>query len=92
MQETMITVNVILALFFVFSNIFLWLTVNNYVRYGLAMEWSPLTIHPVFITEVHSLPLGIGVSQFNIPFWLFWVIFMVNIGFIIKLGKNKETS
>jgi hypothetical protein len=91
MQETMIAINVLLAFLFVVSNVFLWLTVNNYVRYGLAMEWSPLTVHPTFIGQVHSLPLNIGWDQLNIPFWLFWVIFTLNIGFIIKLRESKET-
>jgi choline-glycine betaine transporter len=88
-----IVVNIILALVFVYSNFSLWNFVNAEYPFLVASHWSPLGI-----VAPHYLYTDGNISQiqtpflaFNYPFWIFWIMLAINLVFIIKFGRERET-
>jgi disulfide bond formation protein DsbB len=88
-----IAINLILALAFVYSNFSLWSFVNAESPFLVASHWSPLGI-----VAPHYLYTDGSISQiqtpflaFNYPFWIFWITLAMNLFFIVKFGKGRET-
>ena len=92
--KVMIWVNVLLGVLYVLFSLDLWITVNQWVKLDVAAEWSPLTVKPVFDLmpfPTHSLPLSV-IERYNVPFILFCVMLAVNLYFLIRLQRSKETK
>ncbi len=94
-----IVVNLILALLFVYSNFFLWNSVNAEYPYLIASHWTPLGISaPHYaINNDGSIAIVQGIFwYFNTPFWIFWVLLVVNLYFMIRISKqvshNEKTN
>lgn len=83
--RAIIVFNVALALFYCWYNFFMWAEFNSHEF--VKSHWDILS---VWVT------LGPGVKgiviMFNVPFWLFWVSMAVNMYYIVKLQKSKETQ
>ena len=81
----MILIDVLLGLLFAYSCFSLYDHLNMWVDmgYGEAI-WSPLVI---------TVDTGMLIKSEipNTPFILFWVVLAVNLIFLVKLGKSKET-
>ena len=89
-----IVINIILALVFVYSNFSLWNFVNAEYPVLVASHWSPFGIvapHYQYADGNISL-IQTPFLAFNYPFWIFWTMLAINLGFIIKLGRNKEAK
>jgi len=87
-------INLILACAFVYSNLSLWSFVNAEYPYLVSSHWSPLGIvapHYQYADGNISL-IQTPFLAFNYPFWIFWIMLAINLGFIIKLGRNKEAK
>jgi hypothetical protein len=88
-----IVVNIIIALIFVYSNVALWSLVNAEYPYLVYSHWSPLGIsapHYIINNEGSIAQLQTVYSYFNSPFWIFWVLLMVNLYFIVKISKESK--
>jgi len=89
-----IVANLLLALAFIYSNYSLWNFVNAEYPFLVASHWSPLGIvapHYQY-TEGNISLIQTPFLAFNFPFWIFWTVLAINLVFIIKLGRNKETK
>ncbi len=94
MVQYAITVNIILALAFVYGNFSLWSFVNAEYPLLIASHWSPFLItapHYYYSNGDLSIATTLFLA-FNTPFWIFWIMLAVNLGFIILLGRNKEAK
>jgi hypothetical protein len=82
----MFLIDALLALQFAHSSFSLWDKLNGWVAmgYGEAV-WSPLVI-----TVDTGMLMRSEIP--NTPFILFWVVFAVNLCFIMMLGRSKETK
>lgn len=89
--KLMILVNALLGLLYVISSYVLWMDINQWSNWNIASDWSPILITPHRIPNVPTVQMPI-LSLWNIPFILFWVILAVNLYFIIKLQRSKETK
>jgi hypothetical protein len=91
-----IVTNILLALLFVYSNFSLWSLVNAEYPYLIASHWGLLGISaPHYaINADGSIAVVQGIFlYFNSPFWIFWVLLIVNLYFILKLNTEvKELS
>jgi len=56
---------------------------------GHAVQWAPLWLR--FYNYMLPAP-DVGITIPNFTFYLFWVATAVNLCFIIKLAKSRETS
>jgi hypothetical protein len=84
--KMMILVNVLLILFFVLANYFVYVSVN---REGyFTRSWNPL----VFTTDTYAVVPAPYTIVANLPFYIFWITIAVNTYFIIILQKGKETK
>jgi hypothetical protein len=93
----MILVNVLLLVLFVFSSYMLWNKVTEWMTNDAYAIWSPLYITPFWVRESYFYIYPDGTTsrpppQLNTPFILFLVMFALNLLFIIKLGRGKETK
>lgn len=90
MVKYAIAVNLLLALLFVYSNFSLWSLVNAEYPYLIASHWGPLGISaPHYVITDGSFAIVQTVFlYFNTPFWIFWVLLVVNLLFIIMIGKD----
>jgi hypothetical protein len=84
-----IVTNVVLSLLFVFSNLYVWNKVNNWLGGGSGSLWSAFQITLYPISENVMSPI---IPVNNFPFWLFWVTIAINMYFIIKLQNSKEAK
>jgi hypothetical protein len=89
--KVMILVNVLLSLLYVYSSYEVWNNVNNWSNDNVASNWAPTLISPHFISSV-IIPPMVYTSLVNTPFILFWIIFAVNLYFILELQRSKETK
>ncbi len=87
-----IVINILLALIFVYSNFSLWASVNGDNNYIIASHWSPLGISaPHYIFDNNKVSIVQTVySYFNTPFWIFWLLLIVNLYLTAKLGKETK--
>ncbi len=82
-----ILVNVIIAVFFVVSNYYVWFNVNKWNGMNIASIWDLFSITPYRIPNTPQVQMPIN-PLLNVPFMLFWVVIAVNLYFIIKLPKK----
>ena len=85
-----LVVNAIVALLFAYSNFSLWSLVNTEYPYLIASHWSPLGISaPHYIINDSSISIVQTLYlYFNTPFWIFWVLLVVDMFFIVILTKK----
>lgn len=82
----MILANVFSILLFALANYYVWADVN---REGYFVSgWSPLQFTIDTNAPVPQPPIVIP----NLPFYIFCIGIAVNLYFIIKTGKRKETK
>ena len=66
---------------------------NAKYPYLIASHWSPLGIsaphYAINADGSYAIVQGIF-SYFNSPFWIFWVLLIVNLYFIVKLSKEVK--
>ena len=92
--KTAIICNIILALIFVYTNFSLWELVNAEYPYLIASHWSPLGISaPHYIISNGSVSIVQTIYMyFNTPFWIFLLLLIVNLYFIVRLGKEAKSQ
>ena len=90
-------VNIVIAVLFCCFNYGNW-TVLNDERVGLPIrsEWGPVWIHVqpktnMIAREPNQMPDFTSVLFPNYPLMLFWLSTILNLYFIIKLQKSKQT-
>jgi len=95
--EVIVLVNIVIALLFCHFNYGNWILLND-ERVGLPIksEWSPIWIHvqpktSMIAREPNQMPDFTSVMFPNYPLMLFWLSTILNLYFIIKLQKSKET-
>jgi hypothetical protein len=82
----MILANVLLVLFFALANYYVWVNVNREGYY--TSGWSPIAFTANSYAPIPVPPIVIP----NIPFYVFCAAIAVNLIFIIRLGRSKETK
>ncbi len=81
----MILVNALIGFFFIVSN-FAYDYFGNMVPHHTL--WSPLWL----TWYNYQIPDDVGAQQPNFSFYFFWVLLLVNVYFIVRLQKNRETK
>ena len=82
--KLMIYVNVLLGFFFVVSNLVYDYFGNMQSHYAL---WSPL-----WMTFYNSNIVDLGAQEPNFSFYFFWALLLINVYFIVRLQRSKETK
>ena len=86
--KLMILANIILGLLFIASNFVFDYFGNMPSHHAL---WSPMWL--TFYNYVFAAQFGdIGAQIPNFSFYFFWASIAVNLYFIIKLGRGRETK
>jgi hypothetical protein len=79
-----------------YTNFSLWELVNGEYPYLIASHWSPLGISaPHYIMNNGSIAVVQTITiylYFNTPFWIFWVLLIVNLYLIIKISKEAKPN
>jgi len=95
--KIIVLVNIVIIVLFCYFNYGNWVLLND-ERVGLPIrsEWSPIWIRVSTRTsliprEPNQPPNFSSVIFPNYPLILFWFSTMINLYFIIKLQKSKET-
>jgi hypothetical protein len=84
----MIFVNVLLGFFFVVFNLIYDYFGNMPSHHAL---WSPLWL--TFYNYRAAAEIGdIGAQEPNFSFYFFWALLLVNVYFIVRLQRSKETK
>ena len=82
----MFLANAFFILLFALANYYVWVNVTR-VGYFIS-GWSPLEFTIDTTAQVPQPPIVIP----NLPFYIFSIGIAMNVYFIIKLQKNKETQ
>jgi hypothetical protein len=84
--KLMILVDVLLGFFFIVSNLIYDYFGNMPSHNAL---WSPL-----WLTFYNYNPItdDVGVREPNFSFYFFWALLLVNVYFIIRLQRSKDTK
>jgi hypothetical protein len=83
----MILANIFLSLLFVAFN-FIYSSLATGVHYAV---WSPLWL--TFYNAQAAATIGdLGLREPNFSFYFFWVSTIVNVYFLYRLQRSKETS
>jgi hypothetical protein len=93
--KLMIFVNVILILFFVLAEYGIGNELNSYPNDLHYISWSPFVIQDVHagaLINGNWVPVGSTTFTINFPFWLFFVAIAVNLYFMFRLQRGKETK
>ena len=95
--KLILLVNIVIAVFFCHFNYGNWTLLND-EKVGLPIrsEWGPIWIHvspkvSLIPREPNQPPNYSSVLFLNYPLMLFWLSTILNLYFIIKLQKSKET-
>jgi hypothetical protein len=91
--KLMIMVNALLIFLFLIANYALWNMVNSNTHLGHTVM-NPLNViesmwGDVVEGEIYRID-GMGIMP-NFPFWLFFVAIAINMYFIFRLQRTKET-
>jgi hypothetical protein len=86
-----IITNIALSLLYVISSYLIWTDVSQWSKWNTASIWSPLLITAYHIPNTPQVQMPVG-PAWNLPFILFWVMLAVNLFFIVKLQKSKQTK
>ncbi len=93
--KLIILVNALLILLFVLSEYQIGSELNSYPNDLRYIRWSPFDIQDSHAyTFVNGNLVGIGghVLMLNFPFWLFFAAIAINMYFIYRLQRSKETK
>jgi hypothetical protein len=91
-----ILLNLVISLLFVYASYSLWdhFNGNNAAHTSLiSSTWNPLTITTTLhkVTDNGMLTtMTTFFTNYNFPFWLFWVMILTNLGIIYSLAKTQE--
>jgi hypothetical protein len=95
--KIIVLVNIVIAVLFCHFNYGNWTLLND-ERVGLPIksEWGPIWIHmqprtSMIAREPNQMPDFTSVLFPNYPLMLFWLSTILNLYFIIKLQRSKET-
>jgi hypothetical protein len=87
-----ITTNILLAILFLYSNFALWNSINGNSTTKIITSYrNPLFVsarHYSYVNGVFDTVQGIF-SYGNTPFWIFFILLVVNLIFFLKLSKDK---
>lgn len=95
--KVIVLVNIVIAVLFCHFNYGNWILLNDEnVGLPIRSEWSPIWIHvsprvSLIPREPNQPPDYSSVMFPNYPLMLFWLSTILNLYFIIKLQRNKET-
>lgn len=84
-----IVTNIALSLLYVLSSYFLWIDVNQWIKWNIASVWSPILITAYRIPVAPTVQMPVG-PAYNVPFMLFWVMLAANLYFMLKIAKSKS--
>ncbi len=87
----MLSVNAVLGLSYVISSYWIWAEVDKWSKWNIASIWTPISIIPYRIPNTAQVQMPI-LPLWNFPFMLFCVILAVNLYFILRLQKTKQTK
>jgi hypothetical protein len=90
--KLMIVFNLLFGLMYAFSSFQLWDYVNSWLHISIASRWSAFNVHFTFVGSGMPPPMAKFYDQLNAPFILFWVILAINLYFIFRLQRSKETK
>ena len=94
--KIMALANVLPSLFFVLANLVVWLGVESWLNTGSEGLYVVTDVSPLWIQMDITQPLPVMSNAHidipNYPFYVFWVAIAVNLFFVIRLGRSKETS
>jgi hypothetical protein len=86
--KIMILVNALMGSLFIVFNIIYDYFANMPTNHAL---WSPLWLR--FYNYVIAAQFGdVGVQEPNFSFYFFWTLLLINVYFIIRLQRSKETK
>ena len=88
-----IVVNLTLASLFVYPNFSLWDSVNAEYPYLIVSHWTPFGIsapHYVINNDGTTAIIQSIFFYFNTPFWIFWVLLIVNLYFVLRISKQAS--
>ena len=93
--KLIIFVNILLILLFVSAEYGLENQFNSHPNELHSIRWSPFVIQDVqagaFING-NWVAVGATTLTINFPFWLFFVAIAVNLYFMFRLQRSKETK
>ena len=93
--RNVLIINFLLILVFFASDYFQWSTINSYTtKTNIEIFWNPLIIHWnnfVYVPNGNNVPDGF-VLFFNYPLAIFLLTIAINLYFIFRLSRNKETD
>ena len=91
-----ITVNVLLGLTFILSNYDLWDFAQSSTGLVQLVQFDPFWIRTIQLGALVNgqiMPVNaVTAPYFNLPFWTFFVTIAVNMFFIYRLQRSKETK
>jgi hypothetical protein len=87
--KIMIFVNILLGLLFIASNLIYDYFGNMPSHHAI---WSPLWLTFYNYQFAETIGGEIGVLEPNFSFYFFWVLMAVNVYFIVRLQRSKETK
>jgi hypothetical protein len=79
----MILVNALLGSFFLVSNYIYYYFANRFEGHGVL--WSPLWL----TFRNFQVPNDMGALEPNFSFYFFWALLLINIYFLIVLGRKR---
>jgi hypothetical protein len=93
--KLIILVNALLILLFVLSEYQIGNELNSYPNDLRYIRWSPFDIqdsHAYAFVNGNLVGIGAHVLMLNFPFWLFFTAIAINMYFIYRLQKSKDTK
>ncbi len=91
----MIIVNIVLLLLIGLGDYGIGNEFNNYPNDLRYIRWSPFMIqdsHAYTFLNGNLVGIGGDVLMLNFPFWLFLIAIAMNLYFLFRLQKSKETK
>ncbi|NLE06264.1 MAG: hypothetical protein GX638_15870 [Crenarchaeota archaeon] len=93
--RTIIVVNVLLLVFFILANFWIWGEFNSHINALGSGMLGPIWLqHTLSGAFVNGEWIGIGATTLilNFPFWLFFISTAINLYFIYRLQRSKDTK
>jgi len=92
--KLMILANVFLSLLYVYTNYLIWASFSESTAWFHSIHFDPFIIDYYKDYFVNGQMMGYN-GKFNLvnyPFWLFFIAIAVNIYFMYRLQRSKETK
>ena len=89
----MIIFNGFVGFLYFFANFDLWHRVNYWVLVDVGSEWGPFFVSSKYL-GVPTTPSYSPIydTQINSPFLIFFFLLAINLFFIIRIARSKETK